>query len=250
MNRLTSEQAQILFECGGFIILTSLPESSEFGIDGTYVPDYSPASLLVACSNNDHPDSFHLTRRFSGVKFLTPGIHLISWSPAAASSTAGQSAIPLRSGLIHVFKPKERIVLSYDKESETVAETLGSGELISDDHLKTLDAELAPYPFEGLDRWKALTRHISQDVVQTVLGPSERVDGMMQAEGEEDVEDGKECRARSATGHQTMRFPQFRLKRSWRDGAIGEEVTRYARDKSWLLGDLISSPLDSRMQTI
>jgi hypothetical protein len=35
MDRLTSDQAQALFSAGGFLILTDLPESSEFGIDGT-----------------------------------------------------------------------------------------------------------------------------------------------------------------------------------------------------------------------
>ena len=128
-----------------------------------------------------------------------------------------------------------------------MAETLASGAVISDDHLKSLDSELAPYPFEALDRWRALTGYISQDVVERVLGPSGRMDGMTQADGEEDVEDGKDRRERLAGGERTMRFPRFRLKRSWRDGAIGEEVTRYARDKSCLLGDVISSSLDSRM---
>lgn len=35
MDNLTPDQAQALFEAGGFLILTSLPEGREFGIDGT-----------------------------------------------------------------------------------------------------------------------------------------------------------------------------------------------------------------------
>jgi hypothetical protein len=35
MDSLTPQQAQALFVAGGFLILTSLPSGSEFGIDGT-----------------------------------------------------------------------------------------------------------------------------------------------------------------------------------------------------------------------
>lgn len=38
MDNLTPDQAQALWDAGGFLILTDLPEGSEFGIDGTYVP--------------------------------------------------------------------------------------------------------------------------------------------------------------------------------------------------------------------
>lgn len=42
---------------------------------------------------------------------------------------------------------------------------------------------------------------------------------------QEDVKKGKE---------RCMRFATFDLKRSWREGAVGEEITRDARDKSWV----------------
>jgi A1 cistron-splicing factor AAR2 len=35
MDNLTPEQAQALWNAGGFLILSDLPEGSEFGIDGT-----------------------------------------------------------------------------------------------------------------------------------------------------------------------------------------------------------------------
>ena len=193
-----------------------------------------------------HPDSFHLTRAFSGVKFLPPGLHLITWSPPA-SSTPGPSSIPLRSARLRFFNPKERTVLAYDKATETVPLPVAGAsdiEVISDDHLKSLDKELAPYPFDRLDTWKHLTGHISKEVVDGVLGESGRVDGMMQAVGEDDEVEAK-VETQSFEGERTMRFPRFRLKRSWRDGAVGEEITRYARDKSWLLGHAVTTSLSS-----
>jgi A1 cistron-splicing factor AAR2 len=35
IDKLTQEQAQALFEAGGFVIISDLPQGSEFGIDGT-----------------------------------------------------------------------------------------------------------------------------------------------------------------------------------------------------------------------
>jgi len=131
--------------------------------------------------------------------------------------------------------------LAYDEAFETVPiPSPSEGEVISDDHLKTLDNELAPYPFHGLEGWNALTSHISGDVVKDVLGASGRVDGIMQADGEED-----EVSSKVVDGERVMRFPVYRLKRSWRDGAVGEEVTRYARDKSWLMGDVLTTSFES-----
>jgi A1 cistron-splicing factor AAR2 len=37
MDKLSPDQAQALWDAGGFIILSDLPEGSEFGIDGTQV---------------------------------------------------------------------------------------------------------------------------------------------------------------------------------------------------------------------
>ena len=46
MDSLTPRQAQTLFDTGGFLLLTALPEGSEFGIDGTCV------SLISSPSRN------------------------------------------------------------------------------------------------------------------------------------------------------------------------------------------------------
>ncbi len=130
-------------------------------------------------------------------------------------------------------------MLQYDQATETVPIiTPAEIEIISDDHLKTLDKELAPYPFEGLERWRCLCGHVDQEMVHEVFGPSGRVDGMNPAEGEVDEKGSK---SKPLEGERTMRFPVFNLKRSWRDGAIGEEITRYAKDKSWLMGDVLIS---------
>lgn len=47
-----------------------------------------------------------------------------------------------------------------------------------------------------------------------------------------------------------MRFITADLKRSWRRGAVGEEVSRNSRDKSWLLGNVIEEQLGGEEQEL
>ncbi|WVQ99588.1 hypothetical protein IAU59_006724 [Kwoniella sp. CBS 9459] len=273
MDSLTPDQARALWAAGGFLVITDLPEGSEFGIDGT----------------------FHIVRRFSGIKFVPPGLHLITWSInspppsssassssasaslAASIATAGPSNVPIRHGLMRHFSPKQRVVLHFDRGTESVIEhAIASerlnpngneiGSVISDDHLRTLDKEMAPYPFSGLESWKHLTEYITPDVLGDVLGQDGLVDGMTSVEGEEEDSDSKEMKNEMSTlsnqpqpqgqtpgqgqgqGYdrtgKKMKFVRFGLKRSWRDGAVGEEVTRFSRDKSWLLGHVVADQLE------
>ncbi|ORX35812.1 A1 cistron-splicing factor [Kockovaella imperatae] len=237
MDRLTSAQAQALFEAGGFIIISDLPQGSEFGIDGTY----------------------HVTRRFSGIKFLPPGLHLITWSPPP-SSTPGPSTIPIKSALLRITKPKERLVLSYDTATESIAtQDTDQVSIISDDHVRTLDPELAPYPFNNSEKWSQLTNLIDERILDEVVGPDGRVDGIMLVDGEEDelgelkkasLRNGKPLLDASKGEIKRLTFPKFDLRRSWRSGAVGDEVTRYSQDKSWLMGELIKKKFDNKYMRI
>ncbi|WVQ72384.1 hypothetical protein IAR50_001936 [Cryptococcus sp. DSM 104548] len=231
MESLTNDQAQALWEAGGFVIITDLPEGSEFGIDGTY----------------------HTTRKFSGIKFLPPGVHMIAWCPPPSTTpSSGPSAIPIRQAIIKDFQPKERFVLRYDKDTESVM--LPDGEiLISEANLKSLDVELAPYPFDGIKAWKALTSEITPSIVSIVIAAGEingltpvldQDDETLSKEMKEKLEE-MEMRSRLEEEGNTdnLAFVRFNLKRSWREGAVGEEVTRYSRDKSWLFGNVLEEQL-------
>ena len=46
-----------------------------------------------------------------------------------------------------------------------------------------------------------------------------------------------------AVQEKKLRFADYDLKRSWRTGATGEEITRDSQDKSWLLGNIIETQL-------
>lgn len=84
------------------------------------------------------------------------------------------------------------------------------------------------------------------------MGGDGRVDGMRPVVGEvdevkvkaRDTRDlGKDGEGVQVPMHDAEEMPlhfiEFDLRRSFRVGAVGEEITRYSRDKSWLLASLI-----------
>lgn len=178
---------------------------------------------------------YHIVRRFSGIKFVPPGLHLITWSPPTGHS--GPSTIPLRSSLLRWFQPKERFLLRYDPTSESVEYVEG---IITDDRLKALDVEMAPYPFESLAKWKSLITHLTPGVVDRVMGKKRegRVDGMTGVQGVEEEDTRLNPKSGMVEREEKLMFPTIG-RRSWRDGAIGEEITKYSKDKSWQFGDVV-----------
>jgi A1 cistron-splicing factor AAR2 len=194
---------------------------------------------------------------------------------------AGPAAIPIRSALLRIWNPRERVILSYDRQTESIPLPAWSpssssseepAQAISEDHLRTLDPEMAAYPWDGFPRWSGLTNLITREVLSGVLGNG-RVDAMTPVEGEMDEAAGKgatrsavpqvgtteaggtegggggdgEAETASALAHteeRPMKFAQFELKRSWAEGAVGEEVTKWSRDKSWLLGHVVTEQLE------
>ena len=131
-------------------------------------------------------------------------------------------------------------MIRYTSEDEGLV--LDRDAIVSDDHVKALDKELAPYPLAELDDWKALTGFIEPDIVDQVIGPGGGlVDGLSPLEGGDGKKDGQSAEMAMETGRGSspvLHFTSFRLKKSWKEGSVGEEVTRYSRDKSWLFGDL------------
>lgn len=153
------------------------------------------------------------------------------------------------------------------------------GTIISQDYLKTLDPKLAPYPFEKQAEWKRLTSLITSHTLNTVLGTDSngdsRCDSLMSSLADEfegtsyslqqqaqksqwgkerkineidemdkvntDENERKDWQEDVKKGRERcMRFANFDLKRSWRSGALGEEITRDSRDKSWVRSALLN----------
>ncbi|RXK37074.1 hypothetical protein M231_05662 [Tremella mesenterica] len=239
---LTPDQARALFEAGGFLIITGLPQGSSVSLDG----------------------SSNVISNFSGYKFLPPGLHLFTYFPSSSSqtSTSQVDIPPIRSAFIRVWSPRQRIIISYSPKTETISPST-TETVILDDHLKTLDPHLAGYDFSHFPLWRLLTSEINQRVLDNIIGSDGRVDGLTLVDGEHDdipelagssrLQKGSDGEGQGSSGGERekgeevkemeevrkMNFPMFDLRRSWKDGAVGEEVTRYSMDKSWLLGNVI-----------
>ncbi|BGP42201.1 hypothetical protein JCM10449v2_006206 [Rhodotorula kratochvilovae] len=259
------------------LVLTGLPRRSEFGFDGRlFVVD-----------------------RFSGVKFLPPGLHFFVLSAAPTSSSDEQSSdsplaaaqgVGARHALFRFFRQGERVVLEWDnareelKRSQPAAKRRRTadaaqadearGAVISDEYLQSLDKSLAAYPAEELRaQWAGLAGFVTEETLARVVGLDEQAcavcDALMgssqdeagaeagagggrktwgkEREEEPDVrevveEEGEgEDAAPKDSG--LFEFVRFDEKRSWPKGAVGEDLTRWSKDKSWQLSEVVKKQL-------
>ncbi|KAJ9119568.1 hypothetical protein QFC22_003277 [Naganishia vaughanmartiniae] len=230
--KLTPEYAQRLFETGAFVVFSGLPTGSEVGIDG----------------------DVHLTRKFSGWKMIPPGLHLVTWSiPSSNQQTPG---IQIRRAALRHLVGGQTYVLKYSAEAEDLVPNIvdeATGEeiptTISPEHLRALDGELAAYPLFRWTEWKTLTEGIEDADIVRLLGNSHKVDSLYESPADDEVIHKGEVIDNTTGLPATMTkdivhegqlaYVPFDIKRSWRKGAVGEEVTTYSRDKSWLLCHVI-----------
>jgi A1 cistron-splicing factor AAR2 len=186
---------------------------------------------------------------FAGYKFVPPGVHALVWSEAGAGA-----ALPLRAAAIKHWGPRERVALKLENGN-------AGARSVDEAELRALDPQMAPYPFGGLEGWKRLSAPISRAVLEAVLPGV--VDSLTPVEGEADeVEEAMKRKEEggAAVGQiadkpadgPRIRLPVFDLKRSWRPGAAGDEVTRWSRDKSDLWARVCAahggeSPLNQKL---
>lgn len=218
---------------------------------------------LISFVPAPHPPSSDL-KKSSGSNQALP-------SPLEPSTHIGQQ---IKRGLIHFFKPQEIVIRSYDPEEESLhqasphqAESL----ICSGQYMKSLDSNLAPYPIERYSTWKTLTSHIRSSLVDQVLGLNSSGDAILdslmcneetsglsghsrqqswsnsQAQRDhsrfEDRALVNKPRSDGSMSHpqQYTRWPILDLKRSWPKDCVGEELTKWSRDKSWLFHEFITS---------
>ncbi|GAA5823056.1 hypothetical protein JCM11251_007468 [Rhodosporidiobolus azoricus] len=148
---------------------------------------------------------------------------------------------------------------------------------VSDDYLKSLDASLAPYPEKDVaEQWASLSGFITEATLARVIGVDEQdcalVDALVgsssdaevagpgagrrtwgkkrKAEDEEDEEEPRikeiveeEEEEEKVPASDLLEFVRFDDKRSWPEGAIGQDLTRWSKDKSWQLSEVVRKQL-------
>lgn len=158
-----------------------------------------------------------------------------------------------------VPKPKRRrALLSTKSESEQT--------VISPEYLKGIDSSLAPYPDTLSSQWKPLSNFVSLASLTRVVGIDERgnarVDAVMASvadeeelksaggrktwgkEREADVETNLDEGDMEGFEKELLRFLDVDLKKSWPAGAVGEDLTRWSKDKSWCLSNAVATHYD------
>lgn len=134
--------------------------------------------------------------------------------------------------------------------------------IVSPEYLKSLDKHLAAYPV-GLEKdWKALSSFISPETLARVVGLSAggnatttavsgstadeeelKAAGGRQTWGKAREQDVETVLDEGEDDVETLAFVRVDLKRSWPKGAVGEDLTRWSQDKSWLLSSAVAGQL-------
>lgn len=130
-----------LFEEGAFVLITDVPEGTEFGIDLT---------------------SYKTAENFRGVKMIPPGTHFLY---TACQGPYGDSAP--RVGYLHFFKSKEILLFSWNEENEHLVRHKVSEHEIQRfrENIKDLDKFLAPYDYSEFSEWRSLVDTVTEQTV-------------------------------------------------------------------------------------
>jgi A1 cistron-splicing factor AAR2 len=102
---------------------------------------------------------------------------------------------------------------------------------------------MGPYPLDPpiyFQRWKKLTGYITPGLIRRVLPNNGKVSHLPDTTptNESNIKDkrlGKEIEREEG-----MEFTRFDLRKSFPQGASGDEITKWSLDKSWLVRDLLS----------
>lgn len=277
-----SQATQKAFESLSFFVLTGLPKGADAGIDGS-IWEVNVFNVSLSRSLLGQCLAKSLSHAVSqGFKLIPPGLHLVVFSGAPSSSdnpATTSGGIGVRHGVFRVFSTGETVVEQWDNAREEFA--LASperaakrrrtadgddeqGTVVSQDYLKGLEKSLAAYP-AGLEKtWKPLINFVSKTTLARVIGLDERgnatADAVMGSTADE--EELKAAGGRQTWGKmreksvdvetdldegeqepELLSFVQFDLKRSWPAGAVGESLTRWSKDKGWLLSQVVNEQL-------
>ncbi|CAG8504582.1 3514_t:CDS:2 [Ambispora leptoticha] len=225
---MDQDLAKALFDKGAFLLFLNAPPGLEFGIDY---------------------NSWQIGPKFLGVKLIPPGLHFVYYSVTDTSTAASG----IRSGFFRYYEKKEGCVVikEWDKIKEDLKEDSEldqeQNERIKSD-MRQLDQYLGAYPLNTYQKWHNLTDHVTPSLVSRILPDQGRLNNISSSTvDEEELQDirgkekgNKQQYQQEESVNDTIMFTKFDLKRSWRPGAFGPEVTKYSQDKSWLLSELLS----------
>jgi A1 cistron-splicing factor AAR2 len=108
--------------------------------------------------------------------------------------------------------------------------------------MRQFDPFLGAYPLSpptNFQKWIHLTNFITFRLISTILPHKGKVTNVSSSTVDE--EELLKLNDLKHEENDMILFTKFDLKKSWRLGATGQEVTKYSQDKSWLLTDLLKN---------
>lgn len=223
-----SELLRQRFEKGAIFVLLDAPIYSDIGIDN---------------------HEFQIGPNFRGIKMIPPGFHYISYNINSKTSH--------KLGLFKIFKESELYLTKWDSANEDLFDDSKVSAEEVQRMMKSkyeLDRFLAPYPLESeknsniYKQWCDISDFIRESDLQRILpGNSHRITSMTESNipDETGIELQHLSKANFYGGDKILNFTLINLKKSFRDGASGPEISKYSQDKSWLLKNLLESTYEN-----
>ncbi|CAG8595876.1 17104_t:CDS:2 [Acaulospora morrowiae] len=215
---MDQETAQALFNKSAFLLFLNAPKGLEFGIDY---------------------NSWEIGPKFKGVKLIPPGLHFVYYSTSDKSQVSG-----LRNGFFKFYESQEIVIKEWDSSIEDLKRDEDmdpeQNERLNSD-MRQFDQFLGAYPLSpstNWEKWVHLTNFITPLLIERVLPHNGKLSNASSSTVDEEE---LQNIGGSNFKEDTVMFTKFDLKKSWRSGAVGQEITKYSQDKSWLLEDLLKN---------
>ncbi|KAL8832179.1 MAG: hypothetical protein Q9170_004996, partial [Blastenia crenularia] len=196
--------------------------------------------------------TFTTTPTFHGIKSLPPGYHFLFTSPSASLSLREGFwfQIPTSPASVHIYRKwspeHETLIPCTEAEAKEYVEEKGGWKLVYERFLTPYrqsagTADGAPSNKE--DAWEHLTAHITPSILR-YFSNNEEWQISSASSGVQDRDEIPGLNARevgSVIGEEKeLGMLGIDLKKTWREGAVGREMTEQARDRSWYLEDLVA----------
>jgi len=217
---MNADIARQLFDKGAFLVLLGFDRGNEIGIDW---------------------NSWTTDSDFKGIKLIPPGTHYVYYSVKNAAS----SEMAPRSGFFHHFSEKEVLVRRWDEEKGELCavDPLTNENLQRPENLKSIDANLGPYPYESYKQWCGLSNHITKETIAKLQPKSGRIDSVVNFTPQVDENNRTQIDRDGLPILDRAEADSFGFSLVgrcwWPADCTSAQRTVYAQDSSWILGELI-----------
>ncbi|BFZ56548.1 hypothetical protein PYCC9005_003595 [Savitreella phatthalungensis] len=166
--------------------------------------------------------SWQTGQNFRGFRDIPPGLHCIHITPADDPSIKHGVWVCLQTSA-------EKVNFVWNREENRLEKQEQTSE--DEEHLVLL-LDVSQAPPESVKAWSVMTQHMqlpAQRGQLSVIALDRTFTSMTPSSADPEAKDEET----------SFHFTPIDLKRSWRPGAVGADITRMSLDKTWLLCDAL-----------